>query len=65
MKYKYHWTLWLPVFGIIRFFYIGLKYKFSTESFPVNIHPVAFPLIHFSMYMVFLFLYVIIKYGVL
>jgi len=39
MRYKYHWTLWIPVFGLIRILYIGFKYNFSGDSYPDKINP--------------------------
>ena len=43
-KYKYHWTFWIPIFGIIRMFYIGFKYKCSGDSYPDKIHPILYPI---------------------
>jgi len=44
MKYKYHWTLWIPIIGYIRFWYIGFKYKFTVESYPYKMQPFIYSL---------------------
>lgn len=57
-RYSYYWTFYIPLFGLIRFFYIGFKYKFTDDSFPSKIHPIWYPF--YQIFIINIILYLVI-----